>query len=500
MFKKILIANRGEIAVRIIRACHEMGIEAVAIYSEPDRKSLHVQLADEAYLIGPAPALESYLNQEKIIAVIKQCGAEAVHPGYGFLAENSRFAQKLHEHGIKFIGPPAAAIELMGDKMAARKLAGQQKVPTIPGTLEPISSVPEAQKIADEIGYPVLLKAAAGGGGKGMRLIHESSEMEKSFRAAQNEARAAFGDDRVYLEKYLLQPRHIEFQILADKFGNAIHLWERECSIQRRHQKLVEESPSVLLSPELREEMGNAAVRLTRTSGYQNAGTIEFLVDAQLNYYFLEMNTRLQVEHPVTEWVTGLDLVKQQFFIAAGERLSLRQEDVRPNGHALECRVYAEDSGSNFLPSTGEIAYLQEPGGIGVRCDSGIQMGSIVYPYYDSLLAKLIVWAGSRREAIDRMQRALREYLVFGVETTIPFFIRLLENDDFRSGNISTHFLAEHKGLAENGTGNNKSFAGAVSSLIHFNGQKPGSVLHANEGDGSTDSKWKIIGRKEMLV
>lgn len=497
MFKKILIANRGEIAVRVIRACHEMGIKAVAVYSEPDRNSLHVQMADEAYLLGPAPALESYLNQEKIIDIAKQSGAQAIHPGYGFLAENFGFAKKLEKNRIKFIGPSFGAIELMGDKTAARKLAEQENVPTIPGTIDPIFSVDKAKKNAEKIGYPVLIKAAAGGGGKGMRLVSNQKDMAKAFRAAQNEARSAFNDDRVFLEKYIAQSRHIEFQILADEHGNVIHLWERECSIQRRHQKLIEESPSVLLTTESRKKMGDAAVRLTKAAGYYNAGTVEFLVDSGGKFYFLEMNTRLQVEHPVTEWITGIDLVKQQFLIASGEVLKIKQEDIKPKGHAIECRICAEDPKNNFLPSTGQISYLLEPGGIGVRCDSGITAGGFVHPYYDPLLSKLIVWADTRQEAMARMNRALNEYMIFGVETTIPFFIRLLRNEAYCRGDLSTNFLEEKKIMETETVGDFENYVGALSSLIHHLKVKNNHNSHKKSKNENVNTKWKMAGRPE---
>ena len=499
MFKKILIANRGEIAVRIIRACREMGITSVAVFSEADRKSLHVQLADEAYLIGPAPSLESYLNQERILAVAKSCGAEAVHPGYGFLAENADFAARVREAGLTFIGPSPEAIRLMGDKTAARKLASRLGVPTIPGTLEPVAAPEEAEALAKDIGYPVLLKAAAGGGGKGMRLVRDEAEMASAFRAAQSEAHSAFGDGRVYLEKYIEEPRHIEFQILGDEHGQIIHLNERECSIQRRHQKLVEESPSVIMTPELRAEMGQAAVRLASEAGYSNAGTVEFLVDSSRNYYFLEMNTRLQVEHPVTEWITGLDLVKEQIRIAAGEPLRIQQDRVQARGHAIEVRVYAEDPASNFMPSTGKISFLQEPQGIGVRCDSGIFSGSEVLRYYDPLLAKLIVWAPTREEALDRLRRALHEYQIYGVETTLPFFVRLVDNPAFRAGKISTHFLERERLAGQLPQRDGHGEAGAVvSALHHFLQRRKMAVIQQN-GFAASESKWKLIGRLESL-
>jgi acetyl-CoA carboxylase biotin carboxylase subunit len=446
MFNKILIANRGEIAVRIIRACQEMGIKSVAVFSEIDRNSLHIRLADEAYSIGPAPSEKSYLNTQKIIEVAKKSGAEAIHPGYGFLAENPKFAELVRCEGLVFIGPSPEAIRLLGDKMEARKTMANSGIPIVPGTEKPISSEEEAIKIAQEIGYPILIKAAAGGGGKGMRVIHSSKDIKQSIRACSSEAKSAFGDDRIYIEKYLEKPRHIEIQILADSFGNVIHLGERECSIQRRHQKVVEESPSTIVDDTMRNKMGQTAVKAAKAAGYVNAGTVEFLVDEDKNFYFLEVNTRLQVEHPVTEMITGVDLAKEQIKIAKGEKLSYSQEDIKWKGSAIECRIYAEDPENDFLPSVGKIKSYKEPAGPGVRVDSGLCQGNEVSLYYDPLISKLIVWGKDRDEAIDRMKRALSEYHISGIITTIPFHLKIMHNERFLKGEISTHFIAEEFG------------------------------------------------------
>ncbi len=497
MFKKVLIANRGEIAVRIIRACHELGIEAVVIYSEPDRTSLHVQLAEEAYLVGKAQSSESYLKQDRILKIAKESGVDAIHPGYGFLAENAVFARSVEQAGIKFIGPKSKSIELMGDKTKARILAKELGVPTIPGSIEPIVDLEAANEIAKKLGFPVLLKAAAGGGGKGMRIVNEKSEFQSAFRGSQNEARSAFGDDRIYLEKYLVKPRHIEFQIIADSHGNTIHLLERECSIQRRHQKLVEESPCVGLTSELREKMGESAIELAKAANYENAGTIEFLVDAEWNYYFLEMNTRLQVEHPVTEAITGIDLVKEQLKIANGDKLEIIQKDVTANGHAIECRICSEDPRNNFMPSTGKIEYLFEPDGFGVRCDSGIYGGAQIYPYYDPLMAKLIVWGKTRNDAIDRMKRALKEYQVFGVDTCIPYFIELMDNEKFKMGEITTQFVEQENIMDLKDGDETIHFAGAVSSsLFHSTNQENGQRKMRSSTQRNMEN-WRRIGRLE---
>ena len=445
MFKKILIANRGEIAIRIMRACREMGIATVAVYSEVDRTAQHVRYADEAYLLGAAPATESYLVMEKIIEAAKASHAEAIHPGYGFLAENSGFAQLVKENDLVFIGPDPGTIQLLGDKMAAREAMIKAGVPIVPGVKHAISSATEAQRIADEIGYPILLKAAAGGGGKGMRIVRNQDDISQLFKMARSEAKSAFGDDRIYIEKYLEKPRHIEFQIMADQHGNVVHLGERECSIQRRHQKVIEESPSPIVDPKMRQRMGETAVKAARAANYANAGTVEFLVDQHKNFYFLEVNTRLQVEHPVTEMVTGIDLAKEQIRIAAGEPLSFRQDEIQWRGAAIECRIYAEDPENNFLPSIGKIQSYREPNGIGIRVDSGLAKGDSVSMFYDPMISKLITWGRDRNEAIERMRRALDEYVISGVQTVIPFHKQVMNHPDFIAGNISTHFIDEQR-------------------------------------------------------
>ena len=441
MFKKILIANRGEIAVRVIRACHEMGITAVAVYSEVDRAALHVRKADEAYPIGAAAAAESYLNIGKILDVARQSGAEAIHPGYGFLSENARFAQACVDVGVKFIGPKVAAMNAMGSKTRARQAMERAGVPFVPGTSRGLESIEEAEEVAARIGYPVMLKAAAGGGGKGMRLVHTPDQLKSSLDAARSEAERSFGDGEVYIEKAILNPRHIEMQILADEHGNTLYLGERECSLQRRHQKVLEEAPSPIVDLDMRRRMGEVAVRVARAANYTNAGTVEFLVDQRKNFYFLEMNTRLQVEHPVTELVTGLDLVHLQIRIAAGEKLPLRQEDVQIRGHAMECRIYAEDPDNNYFPSPGKITLLLEPSGPGIRTDSGMYEGWMVPMDYDPLLAKLIGYGSDREQAIARLTRALDEYFVGGIKTNIVLFRRILADPDFRAGKLDTGFL-----------------------------------------------------------
>src|SRR6058998_3097331 len=439
--KKLLVANRGEIAVRVLRACRELGIATVAVFSEADREALHVQMADEAYPIGPAPAAESYLVVDRLVQTARRAGADAVHPGYGFLSENPAFAESCAAAGLTFVGPPAAAMRRMGSKTAARALARELGVAMVPGTLEAVASDADAARVAREIGYPVMLKAAMGGGGKGMRLVSREDDLTEALRAARAEAGAAFGDSAVYLERYVAEPRHIEVQVLADAHGRVIHLGERECSIQRRHQKLVEECPSPLVDSALRERMGEAACRLARTSGYVNAGTVEFLVDADRNFYFLEMNTRLQVEHPVTEMVTGIDLVREQLRLAAGEPLAFAQADVSLRGAAIECRINAEDPFGGWMPSPGTITGLRAATGPWVRDDSGVYEGYAVPRFYDTLLAKLIVWGADRAAAIDRMARALAEYRVVGVHTTIPVLAHVMAHEDFRAGRLSTLFL-----------------------------------------------------------
>jgi acetyl-CoA carboxylase biotin carboxylase subunit len=441
MFKKILIANRGEIAVRIIRACREMGIATVAVYAEADRASLQVRKSDEAYAIGPAPAAESYLRIDKIIDVARRSGADAIHPGYGFLSENTKFAQACADAGIKFIGPTPHSMNLMGSKTSARQQMEKAGIPFVPGTSRGLNSLEEAEQVADRIGYPVMLKAAAGGGGKGMRLVHKRQELRSALESAQSEAQRSFGDSEVYIEKAIVNPRHIEMQVLADEHGNAVWLGERECSIQRRHQKVLEESPSPIVDAEMRRRMGEVAVRVAQATDYTNAGTIEFLVDEQKSFYFLEMNTRLQVEHPVTELITGLDLVHLQIRIAAGEKLPFSQSDVSIRGHAIECRIYAEDPDNGFFPSPGKISLLLEPSGPGIRLDAGIYEGWTVPMDYDPLLAKLIGYGGDRQQSIMRVQRALAEYFVGGITTNISLFHRILSDSDFQSGNVDTGYL-----------------------------------------------------------
>jgi acetyl-CoA carboxylase biotin carboxylase subunit len=446
MFKKILIANRGEIALRVIRACRELGVRAVAVYSEADRLAPHVLEADEAYPIGPSPSAESYLRADKLIEVALRAGCEAIHPGYGFLAERAPFAAAVEAGGLVFIGPSAFAIEAMGDKTEARRRMMEAGVPVVPGTAEPLADVAAAEREAERIGFPVMLKAAAGGGGKGMRAVSSPAELPRAFEAASHEALSAFGDGSVYLEKYLDGPRHIEIQVLADGQGTTLYLAERECSIQRRHQKMVEEAPSPVLTPELRRRMGEAAVAAAAAVGYRNAGTIEFLFQNG-EFYFLEMNTRIQVEHPVTELITGIDLVQWQIRIAAGERLPFTQDDVRLEGHAIECRITSEDPRQNFLPSTGRVELLQLPGGPGVRWDGGIAEGYEVSLFYDPLLGKLITYAPDRERAIERMKRALTELRIVGLETSTPFHLRVMDEPDFRRGTIDIRYLEKHPEL-----------------------------------------------------
>ncbi|MCX5801554.1 MAG: acetyl-CoA carboxylase biotin carboxylase subunit [Candidatus Eisenbacteria bacterium] len=441
MLKRVLIANRGEIAVRIIRALKETGITAIAVYSDADRESLHVRLADEAYRIGPPPSEESYLRIDTIVSTAKKVKADAIHPGYGFLAENEDFAAECEARRVIFIGPPSSAIKAMGNKLVARKTAVAAKVPIIPGTTTATRDLKQAKAAAKKLGYPIMVKAAAGGGGKGLRVVRSDEELESSIRLTRGEAKAAFGNDELYIERYIPRPRHIEMQILADKHGNCVYLGERECSIQRRHQKVIEETPSVVVTPAMRKQMGEAALRIAKAVGYTNAGTVEFIVDEKRDFYFLEMNTRLQVEHPVTELVTGIDIVKEQLRIAAGEKLSFEQDQISPRGHAIECRIYAEDPYNSFLPSAGRIRRLRLPEGPGIRNDTGIFQGYEVSVYYDPLLAKLVVWANTRNEAMERARRALREYLIDGVATTIPFHKWIMEQEEFEKGNIHADFI-----------------------------------------------------------
>lgn len=444
MFEKILIANRGEIAVRIIRACREMGIKTVAVYSEADRDALHTLLADEAICIGPAPSTDSYLNMEQILTACVVMKADAIHPGFGFLSENARFAELCEKCNIRFIGPSAAVIHKMGNKSEARRTMIDAGIPVVPGSREPVYTVEEGLKTAREIGFPVMIKASSGGGGKGMRVSKSEEDFESNFQNAQMESVKGFSDNTMYIERFVEHPRHIEFQILADRYGNVIHLGERDCSIQRRHQKVLEEAPSAAISDELRSRMGKAAVRAARAVGYENAGTIEFLLDKNKEFYFMEMNTRIQVEHPVTEWVTGIDLVKEQLKIASGMPLEIAQEDVRIQGHAIECRINAENPQKNFRPSPGTIQGAHFPGGNGIRVDTCVYNGCKIPPYYDSMLAKLIVHAGNRKEAIAKMQSALGEVIIDGIDTNIDYQYEILKDEDYQSGNFDTGFLASH--------------------------------------------------------
>jgi acetyl-CoA carboxylase biotin carboxylase subunit len=499
MFKKLLIANRGEIAVRIARACREMGISPVAVYSDADRASLHVRVADEAIHIGPAPSNESYLRIDKIIAAAKTSGAEAIHPGYGFLSENAELAEAVEQSGLTLIGPPASAMKLMGSKTSARRAAKASGSPVVPGTTEPLSSVEEAERVAGETGYPVMLKAAAGGGGKGMRLVRSPEEIASAFSLAQSEAESSFNNPAIYIEKYIERPRHIEIQLIGDKHGQMVYLGERECSLQRRHQKVMEECPSPINDAELRRSMGEAAISIARTAGYHNAGTIEFLVDHERNFYFLEMNTRLQVEHPVTEMVTGRDLVREQIRVAAGEPLSFAQDDIVMRGAAIECRIYAENPDNGFLPSPGRITKLTIPAGPGVRYDSGSYEGWEVPIYYDPLLAKLCVWAESREVAISRLERVLDEYTVEGISTTVPFFRAIIGDEEFRRGNLDTGFIDRflNNGLSA------ASRAGEERDTILADVAAIAAVLHARASAASPEtstqhdreSRWKLYGR-----
>ena len=441
MIKKVLVANRGEIAVRIIRACREMGIETVAVYSEADKDALHTKLADEAVCIGPAPSAESYLCMDRIISATIVTGADAIHPGFGFLSENSKFAELCEQCNITFIGPDSKVIASLGNKQEARNTMIAAEVPVIPGSKEPVYDAKTGAEIAKEIGYPVIVKAALGGGGKGMRVAEKEDEFENAFQTAQKETQMAFGDNTMYIEHFVQHPRHIEFQILADIYGNVVHLGERDCSIQRNHQKMIEESPSAALSEELRQKMGDAAVKAAKAAGYKNAGTIEFLLEKNGNFYFMEMNTRIQVEHPVTECVTGIDLIKEQIRIASGMELSYRQEDICLKGHAIECRINAENPEKGFRPSPGTVTDIHLPGGKGIRVDSAIYSGYEIPPYYDSMIAKLIVWADNRDEAIQKMQSALGEFVIEGVDTNIDYQYEILNHPDYLSGNIDIEFI-----------------------------------------------------------
>lgn len=500
MFRKVLIANRGEIAVRVIRACEERGISTVAVFSEADRTALHVRYADEAYLLGPAPSRESYLRIDKIIDVARKAGVDAIHPGYGFLSENAEFAAACADAGITFIGPSPDAIEKMGDKSTARATVAKRNVPLVPGSAKGLADE-DLLGAAHEIGFPLMIKASAGGGGKGMRAVHDQSEFGSALAAARREAKNAFGNDEVYLEKLITNARHIEIQVLADSHGNTIHLGERECSIQRRHQKLIEEAPSVAIDEALRQEMGRIAVAAAESVNYVNAGTIEFLFDSKDNkYYFLEMNTRLQVEHPVTEFVTGIDIVKEQIAIAAGRRMRYRQDDIVPKGWAIECRITTEDPFNNFLPSTGTVTYLKEPTGPGVRVESALYRGAEVSLYYDPMVAKLIAWGESRAEAILRMRRALNEYRIGGLKTSIPFHQEIMDSTEFIWGTFDTGFINRRqltRSAAQSSA--HERIVAVVAALIAQEEGRQAVHIGQTQKSGSTASAWKAAGRARAV-
>jgi acetyl-CoA carboxylase biotin carboxylase subunit len=504
MFRKILIANRGEIAVRVMRACREMGIRTVAIYSDVDRESLHVRFADEAYHCGAPPARESYLVMDRVVGIAKRAGAEAIHPGYGFLAENGAFADLCQREGIVFIGPRGDVMRSMGDKVTARRTMAKAGVPIVPGTTEALTDA-EAIAFAREIGFPVMVKASAGGGGKGLRLVREEKELDKALARARSEAKASFGDDALYVEKFVEQPRHIEIQILADHHGNTIHLCERECSIQRRHQKVIEEAPGNGIGPELRERMGKAAVAAAQAVGYVGAGTCEFLVDRYDDFYFLEMNTRVQVEHAITEAITGIDIVKAMIRAAAGEPLGIRQQDVKIHGHAIEARIYAEDPDQGFVPSPGEIAVFRPPDGIGVRVDSGVYQGATVTVFYDPMVAKLIAWGGDRREAIDRLRRALSEFVVKGIKTSIPFHQKVVRHPVFLDGKYDTGFIdawmAGGRGDERSGDGDAaeaRRVACMVAAIAAYRRDKE-LAARASQAAGGGGDPWRDFGRRSAL-
>ncbi|HXM47468.1 MAG TPA: acetyl-CoA carboxylase biotin carboxylase subunit [Pyrinomonadaceae bacterium] len=508
MFRKILIANRGEIAVRIIRACRDLGVSPVVVFSDADAKALHVRISDEAYPIGPAPSNQSYLNVTAIMNAAKQSGAEAIHPGYGFLAENAAFARAVADAGLTFIGPAADAMEVMGSKISARRAAVAAGVPVVPGTTGSLQSYDAARATAADFGYPVMLKAAAGGGGKGMRQVAQESELLSAFETAQAEAAAAFGDPEIYLEKLVERPRHIEIQIFADAYGSCVHLGERECSIQRRHQKVIEECPSPIDDQSLRERMGAAAIRIAKAVNYVGAGTVEFLFsDATREFYFLEMNTRLQVEHPVTELVTGFDLVCEQIKVAAGARLSFGQDDMHWRGHAIECRVYAEDPENNFFPSPGKITFLRVPAGPGIRDDSGVAQGDEVSIYYDPMISKLAAWGSTRAQAIDRLRRALDEYAVGGIKTTLPFFREIVRDQEFIDGRLDTGFISRFNERRERAKERPHLAGGTQASSLHQDIAVIAAALAYSRARRKTppdhqtgeQSKWKMAGREASL-
>jgi len=495
--KKILIANRGEIAVRIIRAIREMELSPIVVYSDADELSLAVKLSDEAYYIGKSPSSESYLVMDKIIEVAKKSKADAIHPGYGFLAENAEFARRVEKEGIIFIGPSPEAIINMGSKTLSRDIMKKAGIPVVPGTVDPITDIEDLKKTATEIGYPVLLKASAGGGGKGMRKVYKEEELEKSFRLSSSEALSSFGDAAVYVEKFIEEPHHVEIQVLADKHGNTVHLGERECSVQRRYQKIIEETPSPFINDETRNKMGEIAVKAARAVNYSNAGTVEFIVDKNFNFYFLEMNTRLQVEHPITEMVTGIDLVKEQILIAEGQKLSFKQEDIQPRGSSIECRIYAENPFNNFAPSPGKIIeYVQPAGGIGIRDDSGVYEGFEVPIHYDPLISKLVTWGRDRTEAINRMKRALFEYRIAGIKTSIPYFLQIFENEEFLSGNYTTNLIERIESKKEEISEEDELIALFVSGLREMN-KKTNECVTTENSDNIKN--WKLQGRMKNL-
>jgi acetyl-CoA carboxylase biotin carboxylase subunit len=498
MFGKILIANRGEIALRIMRACREMGISTATIYSQADRHALHVRYADEAYCIGTPPAVESYLKQETIIQTAKACGAEAIHPGYGFLAENADFVEAVHTAGLVFIGPSVEAMRLVGDKTAARRTVRKAGVPVVPGADKGVTGDDEALQLAETMGFPVLIKAAAGGGGKGMHIVSSREELLPALKTSRSESRSSFGDATVYLEKYLAGARHIEFQVIGDRHGHLVHLGERECSVQRRYQKLVEESPSCALNPALREQMGRAALRVAAAAGYTNAGTVEFLLAQDGQFYFLEVNARLQVEHPVTELVTGIDLVKEQIRVAAGEKLGFAQQHIQARGCALECRIYAEDPENDFFPSTGQIEELQLPNGPWVRNDSSLYAGMEISVYYDPLLSKLLVWGKDRPEVLERMRWALREYRISGIKTTIGFCLQVLDHPQFIAGTYDTRIIPELLSLRREYIEEHAKIAALAAALVAYQGGKEGHLESLPAG-GEPHDPWKMAGRRRGL-
>ncbi|SNC63273.1 acetyl-CoA carboxylase, biotin carboxylase subunit [Hymenobacter gelipurpurascens] len=491
---KLLVANRGEIALRVLRSAKEMGIKTVAIFSEADRNALHVRYADEAVCVGPPASKDSYLRGDKILEVCRQLGVDAIHPGYGFLSENAEFARQVTEAGIIFVGPSPEAMNIMGDKLSAKQAVKAYNIPLVPGTDEAISDVEEAKRIAATVGFPILIKASAGGGGKGMRIVNSAEDFEEQMQLAINEATSAFGDGSVFIEKFVTGPRHIEIQVLGDEHGNIVYLFERECSIQRRHQKVIEEAPSAVLTPELRAEMGRCAVDVARACDYTGAGTVEFLLDENRNFYFLEMNTRLQVEHPVTEQITGLDLVKEQIKVAQGQPLSFQQDDLKISGHALELRVYAEDPQNNFLPDIGTLTTYVRPQGPGVRVDDGFEQGMEIPIYYDPMIAKLVTFGADRKEAIERMLRAIDEYQITGIETTLAFGRYVLQHPAFVSGNFDTNFIRDHfpaDALKPAAPDEDTAKLAAVLTAMLLTDKKPGAVTASTDTPAATDSAWR---------